>query len=407
MDEKQFNELVSKMSTEAKNEISRHFSDAKNGFITADQFKVEAEKLAAKEDLTKMSDSIEKMAIEIKKLNENPVGKMSLEKVIEKNLDDLKALQSKSKRSVILDLKTAVTTASITSDTGAMRLNDIGQAAIRRVTIPQIIRTVNVSPNNHGVVRYYDQSTTTRNADAKAENVAAPESALAWTEYNLTLEKLLDSIPVSHESMTDIDFIAGEVRRFLEVNMLLKEEQQIYSGNGTAPEWEGLYTNATDYTQALGAADKALTGGVIKASIADLIMYVATKITNGKEGKFNPSFVLVNPLDMLNLRTIKSTDGLYIIPPFMAADGSRVGALQVVESSLVTANTLLVGDGNLATLYQQEAYALELGWVSTQFTEDMMTLKARKRGNVLVRNVDATAFYKVTDIATRVADISA
>jgi HK97 family phage major capsid protein len=223
----------------------------------------------------------------------------------------------------------------------------------------------------------------------------------------LTLEKLLDSIPVSHEAMTDIDFVAGEIRRFLEVNVSLKEEQQVINGNGTAPEWEGLYTNATDYTQAIGAADKVLTGGVVKASIADLIMYVATKITNGYNGKYNPNFVLVNPIDFLGLRTIKTTDGIYVIPPFMAADGSRIGGLQVVESSLVTANTLLVGDSNMATLYQQEAFSLELGWVSTQFTEDMLTLKARKRGNVLVRTVDATAIYKVTDIQTRVGDISA
>jgi hypothetical protein len=407
MDEKQFSELVSKLSTEAKSEIQRHFSDAKNGYMTADQFKMEAEKLAAKEDLTKMDGLIQGVALEIKKLAEIPVKNQSLENVIEKKLIDLKDLQSKNKRSMILDLKTAVTTASVGSDTGAMRLTDIGQMPTRRVTIPSLLRVVNVSPNNHGVVRYYDQSTTTRNADAKAENVAAPESVLAWTERNLTLEKLLDSIPVSHEAITDIDFVAGEIRRFLDVNVMLKEEQQIYAGNGTAPEWKGLYTNATDYTQALAAADKVLTGGVTRASIADLIMYVATKIMNGYDGKFNANFVLVNPLDFLGLRTIKTVNGSYIIPPFMSPDGSQIGGLRVVESSLVTANTLLVGDGNLATVYQQEAFALELGWVSTQFTEDMLTLKARKRGNVLVRNVDATAIYKVTDIQTRVNDISA
>lgn len=408
MDEKQFNELVAKLGTEASKEITRLFGEAKSGFLSREDFTKEAEKIAKSEDVAKMSKALEDMGIELKKLKEMGSEKRQTVKgILEGQLDNLKKLKSKETKSLVLDFKTAITTSSITSDTAAMRLNDVGQAATRRVTIPQILRNVIVSPNNHGVIRYFDQSTVTRNAAPKAENTAAPESALAWTEYNLTLEKLLDSIPVSHEAITDIDFIEGEVRRFLEVNLMLKEEQQLYSGNGTPPEWEGLYTNATDYTQALAAADKVLTGGVTHANIADLIMYVATKISNGYNGKFMPNFVLVNPLDFIGLRTIKDVNGNYVIPPFMSPDGLKIGALQVVESPLVTANTLLVGDGNLATYYQQEAYALELGWVSTQFTEDMLTLKARKRGNVLVRSVDATAFYKVTDIATRITDISA
>jgi hypothetical protein len=183
MDEKQFNELVSKLSGEAKQEIAKHFSDAKNGYITAEQFKAEAEKLAEKADIAGLKDSIDKVAIDLKKIKDNNYGqKMTVEGIIEKNLDALKDLRDHKTKSVILDLKASVLTSSITNDTGAMRLPDVGQAAFRRVAIPQLFRTVNVSPNNHGVVRYYDQSTVTRNADARAEGIAAPESALAWTE---------------------------------------------------------------------------------------------------------------------------------------------------------------------------------------------------------------------------------
>lgn len=408
MDEKQFNALVEKLGNEAKGEITRLFSDAKNGYITSEQFKAEAANFAEKSDIKKLSDAIEASTLEMKKLREGRKDQKTFRQILEDNVENLKKLQSRELKSLNLDLKADVLRSSITSDTMSFRLPDVGQSAFRRVTIPQIVRSVTVGPNNHGVIRYFDQSTVTRNAAARAEIVAAPESALAWTEYNLALEKLLDSIPVSHEAMTDVDFIEGEIRRFLDVNMMLKEEQQLFSGTGVAPEWEGLYSvYATDYTQAIAAADKAANGGVVDASIADLIMFVATKITNGFSGKFMPNFVLLNPADALKLKLKKDVNNNYIIPPFMSADGKQINGMTVVESSLVTANTLLVGDGNWATYYQQEGFSLELGWVTTQFTSDMMTLKARKRGNLLVRSVDQTAFYKVTDIATRLTDITA
>ena len=409
MDEKQFNELVSKLSGEAKNEITRHFSDAKNGYITAEQFKAEVEKLSVKEDVSKLSGAIESLGIEVKKLRESaPAERQTLKSFFAGQVDNLKKLASKEIKSLTLDIKAEVLRSSITSDTQAMRLTDIGQAATRRVTIPQIMRTVSVSPDSHGVIRYFDQSTTTRNADVKAESTAAPESALAWTEYSLALEKILDSIPVSHEALQDVSFISQEINNFLNVNMTLKEEQQMYAGTGAAPEWEGLYSvYATDYTQAIAVADKAANGGVVDASLADLIIYVATKITNGKEGKYMPNVVLLNPVDYNRLRLKKDGNNNYIIPPFMSPDGLNISGMRIVESSLVTANTMLVGDFNWATYYALEGFSLELGWGTGHFEQDIMLLKARKRGNVLVRNVDLTAFYKVTDITERIADITA
>jgi len=409
MDEKQLNEILSKLSAENQKELTRQFSDMKNGFITAEQFKSAAEKFASADDVKKFNDNIETLAIEIKKLRESGAeGKQTLKSYLAGQMENLKKLASREIKSLTLDIKAEVLRTSITSDTAAMRLNDIGQIATKRITLPSIMRNVSVSANSHGVIRYFDQSTATRNADTRAESTAAPESVLAWTEYSLALEKILDTLPVSHEALTDVDFISNEINNFLSLNVALKEESQMYVGDGNAPNYEGLYTvYATDYTQAIAAADKALTGGVVDASLADLIIYVATKITNGKDGKYMPNYVLLNPVDFNRLRLKKDANNNYIIPPFMSPDGMSIGGMKVLESSLVTANTMLVGDFNWATYYQMEGYSLELGYGDGQFVQDIMLLKARKRGNVLVRNVDLTAFYKVTDITTRITDITA
>lgn len=399
MEEKDLNLLVEKVGKEAAANITQLFSEAKEGLMTREDF----ESKIGEFDISGLEEKIEKVAVGLKGLQEmQPQKPETLKSLLEKNMDGLKELRD-GRKSLILDVKTNVLTSSITSDTQAMRLPDVGQEATRRIMIPSLFRQASVSANNHGTIRYFDQSTVTRNADAKAEADDAPESALAWTEYSLTLEKLLDTIPVSHEAITDIDFVENEIRRFLEVNMALKEEQQVYAGNGTAPEWEGVYTNATEYTQVMGAAENK----VQDANLYDLALYVATKITNGYAGKYMPNYVLLNPADVNRMRLEKDANGQYVIPPFVSRDGMDVAGMNIIESSLVTANTMLVGDFNMGTYYRQEGYTVELGYGNGQFIADLMTLKARKRGNLLVRNVDAGAFYKVTNLTTRISDITA
>jgi len=409
MDEKQLNEILSKLSAENQKELTRQFSDMKNGLITAEQFEAQAAKFADVEDIKKLSDSIEGLGIEIKKMREsNPAEKQTLKSYLEGQMDNIKKFASGQIKSLNLDIKAEVLRSSITSDTGAHRLTDIGQIATRGIVIPSLFRRLTLPADNHGSVRYWDQTTTTRNADTRSESGVAPESALAWTEYTLAIEKILDTIPVSHEALADVNFIKQEIENFLNVNVALKEEQQLLLGDGNAPNYEGLYTvYATDYTQVIAAADKAASGGVVDASISDLIVYVATKIMNGKEGKYRPNAVIMNPSDVNRMRLKKDANNNYIIPPFMSPDGKNIDDMVIVKSSLVTANTMLVGDFNWATFYDVEGYSLELGYGDGQFVQDIMLLKARKRGNLLVRNVDATAFYKVTDITTRIIDITA
>jgi hypothetical protein len=180
--------------------------------------------------------------------------------------------------------------------------------------------------------------------------------------------------------------------------MALEEEEQVYSGNGTAPNFEGLYTNATDYTQALAQTDVAAAQGVSDGNLYDLIRFVITKISNGKKSKYMPNYVMLNPHDVNRMLLKKDGQNQYLRFPEMT--------VQVVESSLVTANTLLVGDSRHSRYYRQEGFTLEIGYNTGDFIADRLTLKARKRGNVLVRNVDATSLYKVTDIDQRLIDIT-
>jgi len=104
---------------------------------------------------------------------------------------------------------------------------------------------------------------------------------------------------------------------------------------------------------------------------------------------------------------IKDANGNYIIPPFVSRDGNQVAGTVIVPSAAVTANTLAIGDARHVRYYDVEGINLEFGLDADDFSKDLITLKGRKRGNLLLKTADATAFYKVTDVDQRISDITA
>ncbi len=356
-----------------------------------------------KKEIGDLQAAIEKQGLEINRLNENKGGEQSLRDILVGELK--KAIEAgEQKRAHKFEIKTNVLRTSVTNHTLAQRLTDIGQLAYGSTGLDQLFRQANVGGNSNGVIRYVDQSSVTRNAAPKAEGTAAPESAIAWQEYTLAIQKILDSIPVSFESLNDVDFIEGEIRRLLDVNMMIKLNQQYWAGTGTAPEIKGIYTYASAFD-----ADAYAAGSGIKvagASLYDLLAILRVQITNGKQSKYAPNLCILNPADVLKMKLAKDEMGQYVLPPFTTQAGMVVDGMTVYENSAVTANTMLLGDSRFATSYNLGGIELEMGYGDGQFITDLYTLKARKRCALLVRNADVDAFLKVTDITAAITAVT-
>jgi hypothetical protein len=68
---------------------------------------------------------------------------------------------------------------------------------------------------------------------------------------------------------------------------------------------------------------------------------------------------------------------------------------------------MVVGDRRFARIYELGGIVLSKGMINAQFTEDELTLKARKRLAFLIRAADKGGFRKVTDIDAALAAITA
>jgi hypothetical protein len=102
----------------------------------------------------------------------------------------------------------------------------------------------------------------------------------------------------------------------------------------------------------------------------------------------------------------KDGENNYILPPFVSSDGRNVDGMTVIEANIAPANSIIVCDKRFGRIYEKAGVELSKGYSGTQFVEDEMTLKARKRLAFLIREADKGGFRKVTNITTALATLA-
>lgn len=317
----------------------------------------------------------------------------SLEKAISENFSKIKSLKKGDKMEFVV--KTDVTRSLITNNTAAYRLPNIGQLANPLPALYEAFNKIPVSSvEGKNTIRYWDTTSVTRNAASITENDVYPESAIAWQEYSLALEKYGDSIPITYEMMQDFPRFMTEVQRFLEINVMRDLNADLWSGNGTTPNIKGIYTYASAFNHAGYAGTTFVDGNII-----DLLDVLKTQIMSGYDDKYYPTTAFVSHNDYLKYINHKNANGEYIFK-------NAAIPYNIVKSSYVTDNTMLLGDMRFADLYMLDNITLEIGETGNDFTYDRKTLKARTRCGLLIRNADLGGFLKVTDVAAAIAAIT-
>lgn len=312
-------------------------------------------------------------------------------KAIEEHAPQLKSLAANKQGGVNdMVIKTNYTRASVTSSTQAQRLDGYGLIGYKKAVMYDVFPKVQVGPESNGTIRYIDQSTATRNAAAIAEAGTYGESAVVWTEYTLTLQKIGDSIPITEEAVQDTKRLAGEVERFLALNVDLKVNTDLTVGSGVAPIISGVYTLSPTYT--------AASAGIATASTYDVLVKMKEAISLLYNGKYSPNFAMMNTTEINKMKLAKDTQNNYIMPPF-ANGWMEVDGMTVIENNDMAVNTCVVGDSRFGTIYEVEGYTLDIAYSGTQFVADLMTMKARKRLALLIRTADQTGFLRCTSIS--------
>ena len=364
--------------------------------VEVSALKAELEALKGKETIEKsVFENLQEQVNQLKEMGTQSVTVKTLVEEIKENKDALKNIAKGGNAEVVLKADTL--RASIATNPHVELVDGIGQLQRKKRSLYDLFRKIPVGAGNHnGTVAYvdWDEATTVKAAASVAEGVAFAESTAKFKGYTLALQKIGDSLPVSEEFFNDEVMAAAELEMFLDANVLDKVASQIVVGDNTGTNLKGLVSSAPAYT--------AAASGITDANIYDLIAKVTEDITSVGGAKYQPDFVAMNIADINKLKLKKDTTYNYVFN----FNDPRIGALNIVEDNNVVANTLYLGDSRFARIYEMGGVVVSKGYNGTDFAEDMLTLKARKRLALLVREADKTGFRKVASISAALTTLA-
>lgn len=369
------------------------------GKVSKEEFEaLKASNEAIKQEAIRLAELISKNSERGSSNNQSEIIKS-----LKENKEALKALATKiSSKEVVLKTDPLLR-ANITNNGHANDLFGIGQLATRKLSMYDLFPKIPMNSNNdNGIVRYmdWDQSTTVRAAERIAEGAPFPQSEAKFQMYTLPLQKIGDTLVVSEEFFEDEALAAGELELFLRTNVDLAIDTKLAHGTGTN-DIKGLFAsvpafNATGITK------------VENATIYDLLAVATEQISITGGGKYMPNFVVMRKSTINKMRLAKDANENYIIPPFVTRDGVEVDGMTVVESNVIPANQLVLGDSRFGRIYEKGGLLVSKSDSNdTTFVEDMMTMKVRKRLLFLIRTVDQTGFLKIKDVDAAVTAITA
>ena len=313
-----------------------------------------------------------------------PIAVLSAE--IKANKESLKAVIKNNGKEVTLKANTV--RASIATNPHYLVLDGIGQLQRVARSLYNRFRKIPVAKGNHnGTIAYvdWDEATTVKAAAMVAEGVAFPESTAKFKGYYLPIKKIGDTLPVSEEFFEDEEMAAAELDIFLSTNVENEVDNQLVNGDNTGENLKGLLNSVPAYTP--------VASGIADANVYDLINVMKSNITRTGGAKYLPDFAAMNEDTLLKLVLKKDANHNYQFPPQHPIYN------MIIVDNHVPNDTIVVGDSRFARIYEMAGVTISRGVVNAQFTEDLVTIKARKRLAFLIRTVDQTGFRKVTDLA--------
>ena len=396
-----FDGMTAEKKAEIYNELNKSNSEAfealnEKGNATAEEIeKMKEINAEESKQLSSLIQAVEKQGVAIAKGLKQNDGKAdeTLKSQISEHKEALKAIAKREKRTEVA-LKANTTTGSISPNYNSQLDANIGQLDVRTLNLYNLFGKIQLTGGNHnGTYRYFDwdEATTVRAAAMIAEGGTFPESTAKFKQYTIDVKKVGDTLPVTEEFFEDEAMFASELEMFLRTNVDIIIDGQLLLGDGLGNNLTGLATYAPAFT--------AVASGITDASIYDLIVKVDEDISATTGNKYSTNFALMNIVDINKMKLKKDGNNNYMMPPFVNRDGNVVAGITVIENNGVVADTMYVGDSRFARIIEIGGMTVSTGEVDQQFIEDVMTLKVRKRLQLLIRECDKSGFRKVASIA--------
>jgi HK97 family phage major capsid protein len=326
------------------------------------------------EQLATIKENVEEVALRVLGLEEKGLpsnAPQNLQTLLAEKADELKAMKDKSGASVQITLKAAGTMAESTNITGQIPQAE-REAGITRVVRrnPFILQLVNVGTIMSNVWEWVEQKNPDGGAAMTAEGAAKSQADFDLVVASANVKKVTAFIKVTKEMLDDVELMRSEIDQELTELINLKIDDQLLNGTGLTVNLTGIVTNAT-----------AWAAGAFALSIPTPTRYdvLRTAINQVRVNLFEPNYIVVHPTDATGMELSKDTTGQYIMPPFIATDGTTISGIRVVTNTGVTLDKFLVGDFTKSGVRFKEGLTINVGYENDDFTKNLVTILAEAR----------------------------
>lgn len=211
----------------------------------------------------------------------------------------------------------------------SVRTGDIVPVAVRPT--PVLARIPQMPTTSPSVV-YMEQTTLTAPSSMGiSEGAVYTEAAIAYTERTSPVVKRGVFLPVTDEQMADVPGIRMLIDNDLVGMMMRDVENQIFNGNGTAPNLSGILNNSNINTVAKDS-DQATFSALLEG-------IKSCRVT----GRATPDLIVLNLTDWFEMAATQLATGQYMTGSMHEGIFERLWGLNIVMSDALAEGTGLVG----------------------------------------------------------------
>lgn len=400
--EEQFKEKTAQDMADLYNEYMEVYSKELEGLVESKASKEDIETMKSElmearvEQMKNINESLKQQGLAIKKLStkekEERSNQTTVSKGLADNLDKLKALAGKDDinnvRAGEFGFKVAGDM-SLTGNTSGgnipveQRLLGFNIVPSRNITLMDLV-TRGVAVSN--IISWVYQANKDGAAGGTAEAATKNQIDFDLVVDSETVKKRTAYIKVSDEMIEDVGFMESEINNELMRELAKDIESQVYEGDGTGTNLNGIRTVSTAF------AAGTFVSTVDNANIVDVLRVAFNQIAIAEHDE--ATAVLMHPSDLtsLLLEKVSTTDKRYIRALEEIASNRTIDGIPIVTTTLVTQDEYLVGRFPLATVWDKGAIDVQVGLDGNDFTKNQRTIRAEWRGLVAVRNNNRTAF---------------
>ena len=340
--------------------------------VAVDSLKSELEEL--KSQVSVVKDAADKLEAKNnrKTMSENQVKgfNATLAEAIEKNADSIAKLgRGEQKRtSFILDTKAVgnmTEAANLTGDIPRQYAPQVYALPARKVHVRSLLPVGTIST---GLFTFPKET-----GGEGAPTVQTQGSAKAQVDFDITMtdaaaQYIAGFVRISRQMLDDVPAMTSFLQSRLIEKYLVAEDAQLLSGDGSAPDLQGILGVASAYA---GSSTVYVAQLVEAAAQVEAANYSATGI-------------LINPTDWATILLTQNTNAPYSLPgaTVVSPDGGlSIAGIPVFKSTAIAAGTFLVGDWAMgAQIMQNQGIGVQFSEMdSDNFQKNLITVRVEAR----------------------------